>query len=65
MLQGKRVKSQKWLPSQVAYGMDTSDPDPSKWQPFGELHEQAVEAAKHSAPKVAGAATPQSAPKGP
>jgi len=39
MLQPKPKAGQKWLPNQVLVGMDTSDPDPQKWFPFGELVE--------------------------
>lgn len=56
MLTAKRGKSSSWLPTQVAYGIDCSSDDPSKWQPFGEIHEQkqAEEAKKAlaSGPKV-------------
>lgn len=34
-----------WLPTQVRYGIDTSDPEPANWKPFGELAEQ--QSAKH------------------
>lgn len=53
MLKNKPGKSAAWLPSQVAYGIDTSDPDPSRWSKFGRLHEEAVaaQASKHGSPK--------------
>lgn len=40
MLLGKRKSSGKWLAGQVAYGVDTSDPDPKKQKAFGYLAEQ-------------------------
>lgn len=51
----KPKSANAWLPSQVVYGMDCSDPDPVNWKPFGTLHDQ-VEAA-------AAAAKPSSASK--
>lgn len=39
-MKNKPGKSYAWLPSQVQYGMDVSDPDPAKWQPFGEYHDR-------------------------
>lgn len=35
MLRNKPGKSHAWLPSQVAYGVDTTERDPSKRVPFG------------------------------
>jgi len=29
-----------WLPSQVDYGIDCSDPDPKNWTAFGKYHDQ-------------------------
>lgn len=50
MLRSKQGKMQNWLPNQVFYGVDTSDSDPAKWQPFGELAERlASEKARQSA----------------
>lgn len=50
MLRSKQGKMQNWLPNQVFYGVDTSDSDPAKWQPFGELAEkQAAEKARQGA----------------
>lgn len=45
-LQPKPKAGQKWLPTQVLYGVDTSDPDPNNWKAFGQLAAQpdAVEA---------------------
>jgi hypothetical protein len=40
MLQSKQGKAQRWISTQVLYGMDTSDPEPKNWKPFGELAEQ-------------------------
>lgn len=34
-LQPKFGKRQSWLPNQVDYGIDCSDPDPANWKPFG------------------------------
>lgn len=48
-----------WIPSQVAYGVDCSDPDPAKWTAFGQFAEQ--QQAKHDpqAVKSASKALPQ------
>lgn len=35
MLKNKPGKSVAWLPNQVAYGIDTSDPEPANWRAFG------------------------------
>lgn len=40
MLRSKQGRSQNWLPSQVEYGVDCSDPDPSNWKPFGTRAEE-------------------------
>lgn len=40
MLRSKQGRTQTWLPTQVQYGMDTSDIDPAKWKPFGALVDQ-------------------------
>lgn len=45
----KAKKATSWLPNQVAYGIDCSDPEPANWKPFGYQVDQAQEAAKHSA----------------
>jgi hypothetical protein len=34
-LTGKPRGAMNWLPSQVAYGVDCSDPNPEKWTVFG------------------------------
>jgi len=34
-LKGKSRGTNAWLPTQVEYGIDCSDPDPAKWKPFG------------------------------
>lgn len=44
-LSPKPKKAHAWLPSQVVYGMDCSDPDPANWKPFGEAAEQVADAA--------------------
>lgn len=44
MLRPKPRGSVAWLPSQVVYGVDTSDPNPANWTPFGE-HAEVMEAA--------------------
>jgi len=49
---GKSQKAQAWLPTQVAYGMDTSDPDPANWKPFGLAHEQEQAQKAKAAPKT-------------
>jgi len=36
----KPKKSQAWIPSQVDYGIDCSDPDPEKWTAFGAKAEE-------------------------
>lgn len=60
MLKAKAGKAQNWLPSQVAYGVDTSDPDPANWKPFGYLADEADEAAAAaSAPKASTAGQPK------
>jgi hypothetical protein len=57
MLRGKPGKTQSWLPNQVAYGVDTSDPDPKNWKPFGDELERVqratAELAKHQERKPA------------
>lgn len=60
----KSRQAASWLPTQVAYGIDCSDEDPSKWTHFGHVFEsQQAEQAKHDA-KAAKASGPptQSAP---
>lgn len=44
-LKPKATKSAAWLPTQVAYGVDCSDPEPKNWKPFGELVDQQQTAA--------------------
>jgi hypothetical protein len=39
-LKSKPNKAQAWLPNQVVYGIDCSDPDPEKWAAFGEQAEK-------------------------
>jgi len=52
-LQNKPRATAAWLPTQVEYGMDCSDPDPANWRPFGRLHEaQLADAAKHGPKKT-------------
>jgi len=41
MKAGKRAA---WISTQVAYGMDCSDPEPKNWKPFGYAYDQAVTA---------------------
>lgn len=48
MLRAKPKAGAKWLPSQVYDGMDTSDPDPANWRPFGTRLEIEQEKEKHS-----------------
>ena len=36
-LRPKPKRGGAWLPNQVVYGMDTSDPDPANWKEFGEM----------------------------
>jgi len=50
--------SSNWLPSQVRYGIDCSDDDPTKWTAFGELADRE----KDAAAKKAGSAAPKSGP---
>lgn len=40
-----------WLPSQVALGYDTSNPDPRQWKAFGTDAEKVAQASKHAVPK--------------
>jgi hypothetical protein len=40
MLRSKQGKAQTWMANQVVYGVDTSDPDPNNWKPFGQLAEE-------------------------
>lgn len=48
-LSGKPQRSSSWLPTQVMYGIDCSDPEPANWKPFGQLHEKLqAEAARTS-----------------
>ena len=54
MLQSKQGKAQRWISTQVAYGMDTSDPEPANWKPFGYLAEQAAAKAAEKSPKSDG-----------
>lgn len=42
-MKNKPGKSVAWLPNQIDYGMDVSDPDPSNWKPFGRLADAAAE----------------------
>jgi len=45
----KPKQAQAWIPSQVTYGVDCSDPDPEKWIAFGSEHEKGqAETAKHT-----------------
>jgi hypothetical protein len=63
-MKGKPQKAQNWLPSQVAYGVDCSDSDPSKWKAFGadvdaqELKHARSEKADASAAGQQGKSTP-------
>lgn len=50
-LKGKPTKAQRWLPSQVLYGMDVSDPDPANWKPFGQIADELREKADLAAAK--------------
>lgn len=34
-LRPKARGATSWLPNQVAYGIDCSDPEPANWKPFG------------------------------
>lgn len=52
-MKGKPGKTQSWLPNQVAYGVDCSDPDPEKWKPFGSVVEDQEVAAARKAPAPA------------
>lgn len=52
MLKAKSGRTQTWLPSQVAYGVDTSDPDPQNWRPFGDLFEAESTTREGSTPSV-------------
>jgi len=36
----KPSKKSNWLPTQVELEMDTSDPDPKNWKPFGRVVDQ-------------------------
>lgn len=65
MLKGKAYSAQRWLPSQVAYGMDCSDPDPEKWHPFGDsVDQQATRGTRPTATAAAKAGQPaQSGPE--
>lgn len=47
-MKGKPQRTQNWLPTQVLYGMDCSDPEPKNWRAFGELAEQATARAASS-----------------
>lgn len=53
-LKGKPSASQSWLPTQVSYGIDCSDPDPERWTSFGSVDDSekaraAEKADKHGA----------------
>lgn len=63
-LKNKPRKTIAWLPNQVLYGLDVSDQDPTKWQPFGEQHEQDVakQAAQKSQTSAKSGQLAQSAP---
>lgn len=39
-MKSKPKRATAWLPNQVTYGMDVSDPDPKNWFPFGEIPER-------------------------
>lgn len=58
MLRGKPRGTTNWLPSQVAYGIDTSDENPEKWAHFGDMAEQ-MELKKHAPVDRKGAAAEQ------
>lgn len=62
MLRGKPGKAANWLPTQVFYGIDTSDPEPERWQPFGSIYEQQREVEKHAAVKSGVTAASPGAP---
>lgn len=47
-----------WIPNQVAYGLDCSDPDPSKWVPFGSQVDAAAAAARSDQGKKVPVADP-------
>lgn len=51
-MKGKQRRPNSWLPNQVVYGIDCSDPDPEKWTPFGEAVEAAAREEQHP-PKTA------------
>lgn len=66
MLKGKARRAQNWLPTQVLYGVDCSDPDPEKWVSFGsEVDAAAASRASKASPLGVKASQPgQSAPAG-
>lgn len=57
-MRGKPIRAQKWLPTQVAYGIDCSALEPDRWVPFGDEHEKAVASAATAAQKSAVKASP-------
>lgn len=50
-MQPKSRAGTSWLPNQVAYGMDCSDVDPSKWTTFGYAVDQVATAEAKAALK--------------
>lgn len=50
---GKPRSSWNWLPNQVAYGVDCSDPEPKNWKPFGSLVDDQQAAASKQKPSAA------------
>jgi len=50
-MKGKAGKTQNWLPTQVAWGMDTSAEDPKDWKGFG-THFEAQKAPEPKKPQL-------------
>lgn len=57
-MKGKPRAAQNWLPNQVAFGVDTSDPEPANWKPFGDAQLVQAESSKVKAP-MPGVKAPQ------
>lgn len=52
-MKNKARKTTPWLSTQVAYGMDCSDPEPSNWRPFGAVADELQARAKAAEQKTA------------
>lgn len=54
-LASRARRAAPWISTQVDYGLDCSDSDPSKWRPFGVMADQLQASADQADAKVSGA----------